>query len=34
MCDTNQHIDVLITFNTGDFIDICTDRGIIVLDGK
>jgi predicted nucleic acid-binding protein len=34
MCDTNQHIDALITFNTSDFIDICTDRGIIVLDGK
>lgn len=34
MYETYQHINALITFNTGDFIDICTDRGIIVLDGK
>ncbi len=34
MSDTSQHIDALITFNTGDFIDVCTDRGIVVIDGK
>ena len=34
MCDKNQKIDALITFNTGDFIDVCTKEGIYIFDNN
>lgn len=32
MYDSNLNIDTLITFNTGDFVDVCISRGIECVD--
>lgn len=34
MDDDSRKIDALITFNTGDFVDVCTRRGIDLIDQK